>query len=149
MKDNEIADKVNELRDIAKELGQTAQLRERIAACVVDDLKQIEELKGRIDLLFIKKHSLEGENIQLRIACVDLKHILDVEKQKHEEWIIRQSNENERVRNKLAIAEKALKISNKELAKHIYPIDGQDEKYINNLIYFAIQQAEKELKTKK
>ena len=40
----------------------------------------------------------------------ELKEKLVEEKQKHEEHIIRQSNENERVRKKLAVAERALEI---------------------------------------
>jgi hypothetical protein len=52
MKDNEIKNIVNELRDLAITFGQTQQLRERIHRCIVPVLK--------------KMHEVEQENIQLR-----------------------------------------------------------------------------------
>lgn len=46
---------------------------------------------------------------------------------------------------RITVLEKALEISNKELAKYVYSSDGQNKKYIQNLICFAVEQAEKEI----
>ena len=50
-------------------------------------------------------------------------------------------------KTKLSVMKRALRISNKELAKHVYAIDGQGTKDVDNLVYFAKEKAQKEIES--
>ena len=51
MKDNEIAEIVNQLRDIAITYGGMQQLRERIGRVIVPHLQENEQLKSQVAML--------------------------------------------------------------------------------------------------
>lgn len=49
MNDHEIAELVNELRDIAQVYGNTQQLRQRIAYCIVPILKEYQRVEKQLE----------------------------------------------------------------------------------------------------
>lgn len=65
MKDHEIAALINQVRDVAKEFGQTQQLRERLASILVPILKTLPEPSAYIQL------NSSGEEITISKSHLD------------------------------------------------------------------------------
>ncbi len=69
MKDHEIRELVNELTQVARDYGQTQQLRDRIAGIIVHHLKQVPEaefatqVKHAITLMDTTQYSVKFEDL--------------------------------------------------------------------------------------